>query len=428
MSPLWDHFGDNMGKVRLSEKEALRLDVLRKIKRGGLSRRKGAELLGLSYRQMKRVFQRFDREGPGGIGHMLRDQKSNHRIDIRRKERILKLYRVKYADFGPTLAVEYLEQDDGERVGIETLRGWLIEAGLWKSRKQGGRHRAWRERKAHRGEMLQMDGSEHDWFEGRRGKASLMVLIDDATNYTYAQFFESETTAAAMTVFLQYVKKHGLPCALYVDRDSIYETTRDSTVDEALRDQAPLTQFGRAMQALKVNLILARSPQAKGRVERRHGVFQDRLVKALRLKGINTLEAANVYLQDPFLDELNARFNVAARSKEDLHRRVPRGVRMEHVLCHQEERVVQNDWTVSWRNRTLQLHQRHQTLGLARKTILVSELLDGTLRLTYRKRELTWQELPARPPRVRKRTSIAKVKERYKPPADHPWRGKKATP
>ena len=415
-----------MGKVRLSVKERGRLDILKKVEEGSLSRRKGAELLGLSYRQMLRIVQRHELEGPSGVGHRLRDRESNRRIDGWRRERILELYRTRYSDFGPTLAVEYLESEDGECVGVETLRRWLVGAGLWQARRRGARHRAWRERRAHWGELVQMDGSEHDWFEGRRGKASLMVMIDDATNWTYAKFFESETTFAAMTVFREYVGHYGMPRALYVDRDSIYETTRDSTVDEALRDASPLTQFGRAMGALGVEVILAHSPQAKGRVERRHGVFQDRLVKALRLKTISTLDAANVYLDAKFLDDLNTRFHAEAQTPVNLHRPVPRGVRLEHVLCFQEERMVQNDWTVSWCNRILQVAAEHQKLRLARKKIVVSELLDGALRLTYRDHVLAFQELPKRPPSPgRKRTAPTNPKPKYKPPADHAWRTKR---
>jgi len=320
--------------------------------------------------------------------------------------------------------VEYLRKCDGEEVSEETLRRWLIAAGLWQARRQGSRHRKWRERRAHWGEMVQMDGSEHDWFEGRRERASLMVLIDDATNWTYAKFFESETTAAAMSVFWEYVERYGLPRALYVDRDSIYETTRDSTVEEALKDVGALTQFGRAMKELDVELILARSPQAKGRVERRHGVFQDRFVKALRLKKIATLAEANEYLESEFLEELNERFSVEARSAADLHRPLARGVKLEYVLSYQEERVVQNDWTVSWCNRLFQLADRHQKLSLARKKILVSELLDGTIRLTSRGESLSWTELPERPAsRKPKARELGKKKAPYKPAANHPWRG-----
>ena len=416
-----------MGKLRLSRKERERLDVVKRIERGEMSLKSGAGILGLSYRQMLRVSARHAAEGSAGLGHRLRNRKSNRGIDSERRGRVLQLYQAKYSDFGPRLASEYLSRDDGEHLSEETLRQWLIQAGLWQARRQGPRHRQWRERKAHWGEMVQMDGSEHDWFEGRRERATLMVMIDDATNRTYAKFFESETTTAAMTVFQEYVEVYGLPRSLYVDRSSIYETTRDCTVDEALRDASPLTQFGRAMEILGVKLILARSPQAKGRVERRHGVFQDRLVKALRLRGIDSLEAANRYLEEEFLVELNERFQVRARSAANAHRRVPRGLQLKHILCYQEERVVQNDWTVSWCNRVLQLSARHQKLSLARKRILVSELLDGALRLTYRERELEWRELPEPPKQERPRRNgpVAKP-SRAKPKANHPWRRRRA--
>jgi hypothetical protein len=416
-----------MGKLRLSEKERGRLEVLKKIEDGGMSLRAGAGLLGLSYRQMLRIAARHTAEGSAGLGHRLRDRKSNRGISLSRRDRVLTLYKGKYSDFGPRLASEYLSRDDGEHLSEETLRQWLIKAGLWQARRQGARHRQWRERRAHWGEMVQMDGSDHDWFEGRRGRATLMVMIDDATNWTHAKFFESETTAAAMTVFREYVDYYKLPRSLYVDRASIYETTRDCTVDEALKDSSPLTQFGRAMQSLGVELILANSPQAKGRVERRHGVFQDRLVKALRLKGVTTLEAANVYLDQEFLDDLNGRFHVEARSRANVHRSIPRGLKLEHVLCYQEARVVQNDWTVSWCNRVLQLPVCHQKLALARKKVLVSELLDGTLRLTYAGRELEWRELPERPTRARRQGSPPVVsKPPSTPAATHPWRRRPA--
>ena len=382
-----------------------------------------SELLGVSYRQVLRLWKRYQSDGAVGLKHGLRDRVSNRQFDETRRERVLELYRAKYGDFGPTLAVEYLVKCDGEELSEETLRQWLIGAGLWSARRRGAAHRQWRERRACWGELVQMDGSDHDWFEGRRGRASLMVLIDDATNWTHAKFFESETTAAAMTVFGEYVGHYGLPRALYVDRAGIYETTRDSTVDEALRDTAPLTQFGRAMRDLGVELILAHSPQAKGRVERRHAVFQDRFVKALRLQQINTLESANEFLEHEYLDELNHQFHVTARSLANLHRPLPRGLKLHHVLCHQEERVVQNDWTVSWCNRIFQLSVVHQTLSLARKKILVSELLDGTLRLTWGTQTLSWTEVSARPlkPKPEARPP-APIKPPYKPAANHPWR------
>jgi len=412
-----------MGKLELSKKERERLRIVKEIGAGRMTIGKGAESLGMSYRQLHRVVTRFKETGAAGLGHRLRGRRSNRAESKQRRKRILKLYETKYEDFGPTLAAEFLEREEGEEVGVETLRRWLIGAGLWSPRRRGGRHRAWRERRAHWGELVQMDGSKHDWFEGRRGYATLMVMIDDATNRTHAKFFESETTWAAMEVFEEYVNRYGMPVALYVDRSTIYETTRDCTVDEALADASPLTQFGRAMKELGVEIILARSPQAKGRVERRHGVLQDRLVKSMRLKGIKDLEAANEYLAEEFLEDLNERFGVSPRSPTDLHRRVPRKVNLKHVLSLQEDRVVQNDWTVSWRNRWLQLSEKHHSLRLARKKIRVSELRSGALRLTYQGRDLEWRELPGKPAREAPKKQIKRGSGlAYKPPAKHPWR------
>ena len=412
-----------MGQLRLSVAERERAEVLLKVSKSSLSLAKAAELLGVSYRQVLRLWKRFQLDGASGLKHGLRDRVSNHRFDAGRRERVLELYRAKSGDFGPTLAVEYLGKLDGEELSEETLRQWLIEAGMWSARRRGAPHRQWRERREHWGEMIQMDGSDHDWFEGRREKASMMVMIDDATNWTHAKFFESETTSAAMTVFGEYVGHYGLPRSLYVDRASIYETTRDSTVEEALQETAPLTQFGRAMRELGVELILAHSPQAKGRVERRHGVFQDRFVKALRLQQINTRESANSYLEREYLDELNEKFPVAARSSLNLHRPLPRGLNLNHVLCYQEQRVVQNDWTVSWCNRILQLGAEHQKLSLARKKIMVSELLDGSIRLTWGSRLLSWTEVTTRPSKAKPKPSHpVPIKAPYKPAANHPWR------
>lgn len=413
-----------MGKLRLSEKERKRVEVMSKVSREEMTLQKAAELLGVSYRQVLRVHDRYVLEGNSGLAHGLRGRESNRKIENGRRERVLKLYQVKYWDFGPRLASEYLHKLDGEEVHEETLRRWLMTEGLWAPRRKGSGHRKWRERRGHFGELVQMDGSLHDWFEGRRGKASLMVMIDDATNRTYAQFFEEETTAAAMTVFWSYVKRYGLPRAVYVDRDTIYKTTRDSTVDEALSSEPPATQFGRAMQELEVELILAYSPQAKGRVERRHAVFQDRLVKGMRLKGIETLEAANKYLDEEFLDDLNARFTMPAREKADVHRRVRREVNLSHVLSFQEERVVQNDWTISWCSRYFQLDASHHKLSLAKKRIVVSQLLDGTIRLVYRGSELKWVELTERPSRKGSKPAAPKAtgKPPHKPAANHSWR------
>ena len=415
-----------MEALTMSKRERRRLELFSRVRDGELTLVKASELLQLSYRQAKRSYGRYRSEGDRGVVHRLRGRASNRGVDPGKKARIWGLYREKYADFGPTLSCEYLAKEDELNVGVETLRQWLIAEGLWSFRRRRPVHRKWRERKGHFGEMVQLDGSYHDWFEGRRGKAVLMVLIDDATNRTYAKFFEGETTEASLETFRRYVGRYGLPRSVYADRASIYRTTWDATVDENLVDKLPETQFGRAMQELDMELILAHSPQAKGRVERRNAVFQDRLVKALRLKGISDLEGANAFLDEEFLADLNEKFNVPARAQSDLHRRVPRHVKLERVLSFQEERVVQNDWTIRWRNRWFQLTKENQKLALVKRKWTVCEQLDGTVLLLLGKRALAWEELPERPVRVAAVPSPDKSQKssgtHRKPSAKHPWR------
>jgi len=268
-----------------------------------------------------------------------------------------------------------------------------------------------------------MDGSHHDWFEGRRAWAVLMVLIDDATSEVFAWFSEAETTIAAMEAFRGYVACYGLPRALYVDRDSIYRCDREATIPENLAGKEPTTQFGRAMEELDVVVIMAHSPQAKGRVERVNGTLQDRLVKALRRVKISDLTAANRFLQEKFLPAFNRRFVRQAAKPGDLHRRVPRGLDLGRVLSIRETRTVQNDWTLRFENRCFQLAAMHQKLALAGRTVTVSRRLDGGLELLYGGRQLSYRELPM-PPQRQQAASVAALRSNQgqRPAADHPWR------
>jgi molybdenum-dependent DNA-binding transcriptional regulator ModE len=271
-----------METLQMSRKERRRLVILSQVQERKISLVKAAEVLGLSYRQLKRVWSRYQSVGDGGVVHRLRGRRSNRQAKQGVKERALQLYREKYSDYGVTLAAECLASEDELPVAVSTLRRWLQGAGLWERRRKRKPHRRRRARKEHYGELVQMDGSYHDWFEGRRGWAVLMVMIDDATGRVSARFFENESWASATTVFQDYVGQHGLPRALYVDQHGIYRADREATTHEILAGKEPQTQFGRAMAELGVELILARSPQAKGRVERMNGTLQDRLVKALR--------------------------------------------------------------------------------------------------------------------------------------------------
>ena len=247
-----------------------------------------------------------------------------------------------------------------------------------------------------------------------------MVMVDDATNHTYAQFFEGETTRASFDVFEGWVRPHGLPGSLYVDRDSIYRCERVATVAEQVAGKEPRTQFGRAMETLGVEVIMAHSPQAKGRVERRNGLLQDRLVKEMRLAGINDLESGNEFLRKKFLPALNAKFTVAARSPADAHRPAPAD--LTQTLSWQEERVVHSDWTVSWEGSWFQILREHEGLNLAGRKILVRHLRSGEVELIYQNGKLKNKELPSRPERAQPQPRRIGRTQLTKPAAEHPWR------
>jgi hypothetical protein len=412
-----------METILMSRRERHRLEMFSRVRRREITLAKASELLGLSYRQAKRCFGRYRKEGDKGLVHRLRGQPSNRQADLRQKRRVLSLYEKKYSDYGPTLAVECMSDDDGVTVPVETLRQWLLAAGLWRKCRKRRPYRQRRARKEYFGELVQMDGSHHDWFEGRRDWAVLMVLIDDAISEVFAWFSEGETTIAAMEAFRGYVSCYGLPRALYVDRDSIYRCDREATIAENLAGKEPKTQFGRAMEELDVKIIMAHSPQAKGRVERVNGTLQDRLVKALRRAKISDLTSANRFLQEKFLPAFNRRFVKKAAKPGDLHRRLPRGLDLGRVLSIREMRVVQNDWTFRFENRWFQLAQTHQKLALAGREVIVSQRLDGRLELLHGGRELSYQELAISPER-RQQTGEAAIRSNQglRPAADHPWR------
>ena len=422
MSPL-DAAGEQWqmteGSLLMSRKERKRLAVLAQVKSGELKLVTAGEVMGVTYRQAKRVWRRYRAEGDAGLVHRSRGRPSPRRKPLVLRQRVLARYEQRYPDFGPTLAAEYLA-GEGWSVDHETLRRWLIAQGTRSVRRRGQRHRAWRERRACYGMMVQLDGSHHDWFEGRRAKAVLMVMVDDATNEVWAQFFEEETTRASYDVFEGWVREPGLPQSLYVDRDSIYRCEGVGSVAEQLAGKEPQTQFGRAMEQLGVELILANSPQAKGRVERTNGVLQDRLVKALRLERISEVGRANEYLAKTFLPALNRRFRREAASPADVHRGVPRN--LDEVLSWEEERVVQRDWTVVCGGRWHQVERGHEPLSLAGKKVVVRTLRDGRVQLVHQGKKLRWRALPERPQRRVVKPKARKPRAVLKPTAKHPWR------
>jgi hypothetical protein len=377
-----------METLTMSQKERRRIGIMASVKAKELNLVEAAEVLGLCYRQTRRVWKRHEAEGDVGLVHRLRGQPGQRRKAPELRAKILARYEERYWDFGPTLAAEYLAREKLE-VDHETLRRWLLTENKRTVRRRRQRFRQWRERKPCFGAMVQLDGSHHDWFEGRRDKCVLMVMVDDATNRVWAQFFEQETTHASYDVLEGWIRKHGLPQSLYVDRDSIYRCEGLGSIAQQMAGKEPQTQFGRAMEQLGVELILANSPQAKGRVERMNGVLQDRLVKALRLAGIHDMERANRYLRQTYLPEHNRKFQKEPASAADAHRGVPR--RLNEVLSWEVERVVQRDWTVQCEGKRYQLDRQHEALSLAGRKVIVRRLRDRTVQLERQGVKLKWR-------------------------------------
>ena len=407
----------------MSQKERSRLVVISRVREKAMTIREASEVMGISYRQGRRIYKRYVREGDKGLIHRNRGRPSNRRKPSELKEIVLALYREQYWDFGPTLAAEKLVERDGYEVDHETLRRWLLAAGLWKRQRKRRKHREWRERKAHFGELVQMDGSHHKWFEDRGEERCLMDMVDDATGNTQALLSEEETTVAAMKVLWAWVERYGIPKALYVDWKNVYVTQREPTLEEQLAGELSLTQFGRACQKLGIEIITANSPQAKGRVERKHGVYQDRWVKELRLAGIRDIEEANQSLYG-FAESLNARFAVEPRSSTDFHRPVPQGMNLRSIFCLEESRTVSNDWVVRYKSRFFQIEPQ-SNLPPARRKVMVQEHLDGAIHIVYKDRDVLFTEIkeaPRKPTVIHQEQQSPQPKRKYSPSPDHPWR------
>jgi len=381
---------DRKDMFTMSREELLRLEIIKRVLKKGLRQVEAAEHLELSARQVNRITRRVEKEGPRGVIHRLRGCKSNRKIPDAVREKALKLCGSKYEGFGPLLASEKLEELDGIKVSDETLRKWMLSDGKWERRRKRKKNRKWRERKARYGEMVQMDGSHHDWLEGRGPMLVLMGYIDDATGDVYARFYEYEGTVPALDSFKRYARKHGLPLIVYLDRHSTYKSNGKLTVEQELEGMKLMSQFERAMDELGVKVIHANSPQAKGRIERLFGTFQDRLIKEMRLKGIRTLDEANAFLER-YLPVYNKRFRVPARESGDMHRELPAGLDINRVLCIKDDRTVRNDTTVSYDGKTYQLYGK-----VSRKRVAVEQGLDGRIRFYDGGNRLKHKEIPCR--------------------------------
>jgi hypothetical protein len=406
-----------MGDCLMSTKEVEKYEIFQRCQRSEISLRQAARLLKLSYRQTKRLWKTFRQEGKDGLISKRRGKPSPRAFPIHLKREILGIIREDYSDFGPTLISEKLDEREARKISKETIRGWMVEARLWipnhRRRKQIYQRR---ERRASEGELLQADGSDHKWFEERAPRCTLLVAIDDATGKVIARFETEETTAGYFRLMKDYIEKYGVPEALYTDRYSVFKVNQG--------DANKLTQFGRAMQELEVELIYARTPQAKGRVERANGTLQDRLVKELRLQNISTIKEANAFLP-VFLAKYNQKFGKKSRSSFNAHRSLKQKENLQHILCEKNTRKLTKDLEVSFEGQIYQIQAVNQRNRLQGSRITIIRPLGGDLVMEYEGKSLNYKKLQEiQSPLVLDSKQIVTYKEKskWRPPRTHPWK------
>jgi transposase len=413
----------------MSHRELTRLEVIQRVKRKTLKQRQAAELLSISVRQVKRLCKAYQASGAAGLISKRRNQPSNNRLPEKTINKARQLLQSRYPDFGPTLATEKLAIE-GVSLSVETVRQLLIGEGLWKAKsvRRPVIHQL-RERRARLGELVQIDGSPHDWFEGRAAKCTLLVFVDDATSrLMYLQFVEAETTFNYFAGVRCYLTALGKPLAFYSDKFGVFRVN----IPNALSGTG-LTQFGRALKELDIELICAHSPQAKGRVERANQTLQDRLTKELRLRELSSLEVANAYLPE-FIAAYNARFAVAPRSAESAHRPLSKGEDLDRILTLCERRTLSKNLTLSYNNVIYQIKTKRAVYTMRGAHVEVRENSNGEITIEYKKRPLEYTIYCAQEQQQAKvvetkllqpaaARAAARSKQKRKPvPMTHPWR------
>lgn len=389
----------------MNGKERQRKAMMEAIKNKHFTLSDVAERLGITKRQVRRILRQYEKEGDKGLIHRHRGKSSNHTYDSQLKSWILNLYRTKYRGFGPTFAAEKITEE-GYVIHPETLRIWLKAEGLWDEKRKRSCYRKQRKRKEQFGELLQLDGSLHCWFGENEPSACLMNLVDDSTGMTMALMDKEETTEAAMRVLKKWIERYGVPKSIYVDLKTVYISKTHRLNDEEPNGLTiAFTHFSRACDKLGIKIIKAYSPQAKGRVERKHGVFQDRFVKELQLRNIKTLSEANVLLDNYFLKQINKKFTQPPANLQDAHRDKNLFGDLEQIFCWEYIRQVQNDWTIRYKAKYYQLHKNRDIKLRAKQKIIVRQHLDQSVSLWQGENRLTYEEIvyKLKPEPVRKR-------------------------
>ena len=387
-------------EIKLNVEELNKINIIEQYSKGQITIEECCKLLNLSKRQIFRLKKKNEKEGAISIIHGLKGKKSNHGYTQKTKEKTISIYRSEYYDYGPTLFSEKLLKNYNLDISHETLRLWMRENAITTSMRKKRPHRKKRERRTCFGELLQFDGSIHDWFEGRGANCCLFQAIDDATNRVYIQFAVSENSADAMQVMLDYVRLYGVPRSIYTDFGSVYA------------GEDTLTDFSRAMKELGCQSIFAHSPQAKGRVERGNRTLQDRLVKVLREKGISNIGEANKYLTDEFIDEYNEKFSIKTEAPNSHY--LVGAVDLRNIFCYKTTRQVRNDYTITLNGVYIQLLTGEAPLPMPRKEVQISKWLDDSLHIYYNDKELSYKILNSKPKSIHKTVR--------KPKSEHPWR------
>src|ERR1700724_3164556 len=408
----------------MSERELMRATVLAQVKSGAWRLVQAAERMDLSYRQAKRLWKRYRSNGAAGLVHRSAERASNRARPKKVRRKVVSLIRQKYSGevgqrFGPTLAAEHLASEDQVGICVAAVRRWMLAEGLWSRERKVREHRQRRARREHFGELVQLDGSFHEWLEGRGPYGCLMNLVDDATSTTLCRLGEQETIWAAAGVLRAWIEAYGVPLALYTDWKNVY--VREPTTKELLRGEIALTQFGAMCSRLGIVIIAASSPQAKGRVERNHGTHQDRLIKKMRRKKISTHEGANEFLQREYLAEHNRRFAVPDREPEEYRRGRTRKAALDEIFRLETERTLGQDWVVRHQNRFFQV-MRESAYAPARGKIAVCEWEDGKVEIRYRGKRLCFEEIAARPANPKLKNKPARRHRPTAPPRSRPWR------
>ena len=369
------------GSITMSSKELSQIEIFEKLTRREIKQKQAAEMLGLSVRQVKRKLSFYKKEGAESLIHKTRGKVSKRKIDQKLLNEAMDEIRKRYHDFGPTLAHEKLVEEHSFKGSLSLLRQEMIRQELWKTKRRRKAHvHQLRERRACFGELLQLDGSPHDWFEGRAGKCNLNVGIDDATSKSMIMFSPTETAQDYFELLEKYFLSYGLPLAIYVDKHSIFRINKPGNLDSKKPSNNKfegLTQFSRAMKELGVEIIFANTPQAKGRVERVNSTLQDRLVKEMRLKNISSIEQAEQFLPT-FTKQFNRKFGVQPRSEIDVHRKIPKGVDLTKILCVKETRVLSKNLSFQYNNVIFQVQSKKSAYTLRKTKVTICERYDGS--------------------------------------------------